>query len=187
MKSLEDIENWTLDQSFDPSIHSQIQSEFELFKSKLKILLNPKKERVYINGGFDLLHSGHYNAIRQAKNLSDVLVVGVVSDEQLIKNKGPVILSCEERTEILRHCKFVDELRSEMEYSTTFETLKKVDCQFYAHGDDPVIDCDGHDVIAMFKNANAFKEFKRTEGVSTTEITGRLLALAKNTSRKEGD
>ena len=66
--------------------------------------------RVYIDGGFDLLHSGHYNAIRQAKNMSDILVAGVNSDEDLLKNKGPTILNQEERAEILRHCKFVDEV-----------------------------------------------------------------------------
>ena len=31
----------------------------------------------YVDGCFDIMHSGHYNAIRQAKRLCDVLVVGV--------------------------------------------------------------------------------------------------------------
>ncbi len=52
-----------------------------------------KPVRVYIDGGFDLLHSGHYNAIRQAKNMSDILVAGVNSDEDLLINKGPTIMS----------------------------------------------------------------------------------------------
>ena len=68
-----------------------------------------------------------------------------------------------------------------MEYTTTFDTLQKVNCQYYAHGDDPVIDYQGVDIMKKFKDAGAFKEFKRTEGVSTTEITGRLLALAEKT------
>ena len=65
-----------------------------------------------------------------------------------------------------------------MEYSTTEETLKKVDCGFYAHGDDPVINAAGEDVCKPLKEKNMYKEFKRTEGISTTELTGRLLAMA---------
>jgi hypothetical protein len=34
-------------------------------------------------------------------------------------------------------------------------------------------------VTEIFKKNNRFKVFKRTEGVSTTDITGKLLALAK--------
>jgi len=33
-------------------------------------------------------HSGHYNALRQAKQLCEFLVVGVVSTEEVVKNKG---------------------------------------------------------------------------------------------------
>lgn len=42
--------------------------------------------------------------------MSDVLVVGVNSDHDLMINKGPTILNENERAEILRHCKFVDEV-----------------------------------------------------------------------------
>lgn len=56
-----------------------------------------KRVRVYMDGCFDLMHYGHANALRQAKALGDVLVVGVVSDEEIIANKGPPVLSMEER------------------------------------------------------------------------------------------
>ena len=69
-----------------------------------------KAERVYIDGGFDMMHSGHYNAIRQAKTMADILVVGINSDEALYENKGPTIMNLAERTEIIRHCKFADEI-----------------------------------------------------------------------------
>jgi len=53
--------------------------------------------RVYMDGCFDLMHYGHANALRQAKSLGDQLVVGVVSDEEIVRNKGPPVLSMEER------------------------------------------------------------------------------------------
>lgn len=56
-----------------------------------------KRIRVYMDGCFDLMHYGHANALRQAKALGDELVVGLVSDEEIIKNKGPPVLSMEER------------------------------------------------------------------------------------------
>ncbi|XP_071723881.1 uncharacterized protein, partial [Rutidosis leptorrhynchoides] len=55
-----------------------------------------KRIRVYMDGCFDLMHYGHANALRQAKALGDELVVGVVSDEEIIANKGPPVLSMEE-------------------------------------------------------------------------------------------
>lgn len=53
--------------------------------------------RVYMDGCFDLMHYGHANALRQAKALGDELVVGVVRDEEIIANKGPPVLSMDER------------------------------------------------------------------------------------------
>lgn len=135
--------------------------------------------RTYIDGGFDLIHSGHYNAIRQAKAMSDILVVGVNSDADLLATKGPTIMNCAERTEVLRHCKFIDELVTDVQYVPTFEVLDQYNCQYYAHGDDPCYSADGVEVTQQFKEANRFKMFKRTEGVSTTDITGKLLALAR--------
>ncbi len=141
--------------------------------------LKSGKLRVYIDGGFDLLHSGHYNALRQAKEMTDVLVVGVNSDADLEKTKGPTIMKVDERTEILRHCKFVDELIPDTAYTPDLDFLKQVKCSFYAHGDDPVIDHTGFNLTEFYRERGMLKEFKRTEGVSTTDTTGKLLALAE--------
>jgi cytidyltransferase-like protein len=70
-----------------------------------------RQVRIYVDGGFDLLHSGHYNALRQVKAMGGVVVAGINSDADLLLNKGPTIMSGLERAEILRHCKFVDEVK----------------------------------------------------------------------------
>ena len=110
--------------------------------------------------------------------MGDYLVVGVNRDEDLTALKGPPVLNVKERAEILRHCKFIDEVIEGTEYTPTLETLTKNRCSFYAHGDDPCIDINGVDVTAIFTKNNMYKQFKRTEGVSTTSITGKLLDLA---------
>jgi ethanolamine-phosphate cytidylyltransferase len=143
----------------------------------------PNGQVVYVDGCFDLPHSGHYNAIRQAKNLSDFLVVGVNSDADILLTKGPSILNQKERSEILRHCKFADKVLEGTQYTPTPEFLKEIGCQFYSHGDDPCIDKDGNDICALFDKVNMFKQFKRTEGVSTTSLTAKLLALGDSLTK----
>jgi len=58
-------------------------------------------ERSYIDGAFDLVHCGHFNAIRQAALISDVLVVGVNSQAGITAVKGPPVLNSGERAAII--------------------------------------------------------------------------------------
>jgi D-beta-D-heptose 7-phosphate kinase/D-beta-D-heptose 1-phosphate adenosyltransferase len=43
---------------------------------------------VVITGGFDPIHRGHIEYINAASELGDILVVGVNSDEWLVRKKG---------------------------------------------------------------------------------------------------
>lgn len=72
--------------------------------------MSSKPVRIYIDGCFDMIHSGHYNAIRQAKACGDILVVGVISDEAVTLAKGPPVLNFNERKKIIKACKWVDEV-----------------------------------------------------------------------------
>jgi ethanolamine-phosphate cytidylyltransferase len=49
-----------------------------------------------------------------------------------------------------------------------------------------VYNSDGVDICATFSKIGRFKVFKRTEGVSTTDIVGKLLLLTKDTSVGRG-
>lgn len=63
----------------------------------------------YIAGVFDLFHIGHLNLIRRAKEQCDILLVGVVSDEQACKNKNrSTYVNEKERLEIVQACRYVD-------------------------------------------------------------------------------
>lgn len=43
---------------------------------------------VYARGAFDLLHAGHIDFIEFAKKQGDILVLGIISDNVIRKNKG---------------------------------------------------------------------------------------------------
>lgn len=63
----------------------------------------------YVPGGFDMLHIGHLNILRAARDRCDRLIVGVATDESLtaMKGRAPVIPFAE-RFELVSSLKFVD-------------------------------------------------------------------------------
>jgi D-beta-D-heptose 7-phosphate kinase/D-beta-D-heptose 1-phosphate adenosyltransferase len=63
---------------------------------------------VLVTGGFDPLHSGHINYFNEAKKLSDMLVVGVNSDEWLKRKKGQYFMPWKERATIVAALHTVD-------------------------------------------------------------------------------
>ena len=67
-------------------------------------------EVVLVTGGFDPIHSGHISYFNRARELSDRLIVGVNSDDWLIKKKGQYFLPWRERVEIISNLRMVDDV-----------------------------------------------------------------------------
>lgn len=65
---------------------------------------------VAVSGGFDPLHIGHVRMFEEAKKLGDRLVVILNNDSWLQKKKGYVFMKEEERAEIIRALRCVDEV-----------------------------------------------------------------------------
>lgn len=143
--------------------------------------------RVYMDGCFDLMHYGHANALRQAKSLGDELVVGLVPDSEILRCKGPPLLNESERLELVESVKWVDEVLVGVPYDLTPEFLdqlfQKHRIDYVIHGDDPCLLPDGTDAYAYAKKSGRFRMIKRTEGVSTTDIVGRMLMCSRDNSR----
>jgi len=135
--------------------------------------------RVWCDGCYDMVHFGHANSLRQAKAMGDYLVVGVHTDEEITKHKGPPVFTEEERYRMVRAIKWVDEVVEAAPYVTTLETLDRHKCEFCVHGDDITMTADGTDTYHIVKSEGKYKECQRTQGVSTTNLVGRMLLLSK--------
>ncbi len=68
------------------------------------------KRIVMTSGCFDMIHPGQIIFLKKSKELGDVLVIALNSDESIrrIKGKGRPVLSLEDRVQILSHLSYVD-------------------------------------------------------------------------------
>ena len=65
---------------------------------------------VLITGGFDPLHSGHIAYFKAAKTLGDTLIVGLNSDDWLVRKKGAAFMPWNERLCIINNLSMIDEV-----------------------------------------------------------------------------
>ncbi|SBT40011.1 ethanolamine-phosphate cytidylyltransferase, putative (ECT) [Plasmodium ovale wallikeri] len=146
-----------------------------------------KATRIYVDGIFDLSHSGHFNAMRQAKKLGDMVVVGINSDEDALNSKGVIpIYTQEERGALIAGCKWVDEVIIGTKYNVSMELLGKYNCDYAAHGTDIAYDRNGNCCYEEVKKHNRLKIFERSYGISSTTIINHLLQAVNSNAGKAG-
>ncbi|GLJ39870.1 hypothetical protein SUGI_0815390 [Cryptomeria japonica] len=157
-----------------------------------------KPVRVYADGIYDLFHFGHARSLEQAKKLfpNTHLLVGCCNDEVTHRYKGKTVMIESERYESLRHCRWVDEVIPDAPWVLTQEFVDKHQIDYVAHDALPYADTSGagKDVYEFVKAIGKFKETKRTDGVSTSDVIMRILKdyneyvmrnLARGYSRKD--
>tara|TARA_X000001388_G_C2232683_1_gene123816 strand:- start:1284 stop:1724 length:441 start_codon:yes stop_codon:yes gene_type:complete len=95
-----------------------------------------KRKTVAVSGGFDPVHVGHVRMIAEAAKLGDVVVIAN-SDEWLMRKKGYVFMTWEERQEILYNFKgVIDVYEAVDDDDTVCKTLKKLNPDIFANGGD---------------------------------------------------
>ncbi|KAK2395228.1 T-complex protein 1 subunit beta [Trifolium repens] len=141
--------------------------------------INDKPVRVYADGIYDLFHFGHARSLEQAKKSfpNTYLLVGCCNDETTHKYKGKTVMTEAERYESLRHCKWVDEVIPDVPWVINQEFIDKHQIDYVAHDALPYADTSGagKDVYEFVKAIGKFKETKRTEGISTSDIIMRII------------
>jgi len=152
----------------------------------------PTDKIVYIDGGFDLYHVGHINAIRQAKQLGDYLIVGVHEDNviNIVKGENFPIMNLHERVLGVLSNRWVDEVVIGAPFSITKEMIDQLKIQLVVHGDDTVPQGPhGEDPYELPRQLGIYQEVQSTEGMTTTDIINRIvdnrLKYEKRNKKKE--
>jgi glycerol-3-phosphate cytidylyltransferase len=121
-------------------------------------------KKVITYGTYDLLHVGHINLLRRAKEYGDYLVVVLSSDEfNAIKHK--TAYHCyEDRKIILEAVKYVDEVLPEYNWEQKIQDVVDNQIDVFVMGDDWKGQFD------FLKDYCEVVYLPRTEGISTTKI-----------------
>lgn len=122
-------------------------------------------------GTFDLFHIGHLNILKRLKERGDHLIVGVSTDEfNAIKGKKPIV-PFEQRIEIVRSIRYVDEAIPEDNWAQKRLDIEKYGVNVFGIGDDWRGKFDDlEDKVEVIY-------LPRTSGISTTEMKRVLSAF----------
>jgi ethanolamine-phosphate cytidylyltransferase len=137
------------------------------------------EQRLWIDGCFDFFHHGHAGVMLQARRLGSALFVGLHSDEEITQNKGPTVMNLAERAAAVNACRFSTLCVPHAPYVTSLPWISHYGCKYVVHGDDITSDADGNDCYRFVKKAGRMKIVKRTPGISTTDLVGRMLLCTK--------
>lgn len=139
-----------------------------------------KNKTVYIIGVFDLYHRGHIELLKRAKSLGDRLVVAINSDRIVTDYKREPIFNEEDRLELVKSCRYVDEAFIIHEFDNK-EYIKQFNIDIIVHGDD-------WDEAGYLKQIRVTPEFLEehnvemkflpyTAGISTSDIIKRINSI----------
>ena len=94
-------------------------------------------KRVITYGTFDLLHYGHINLLRRARQLGDYLIVGLSTDEFNWNSKAKkCYFSYEVRKQLLEAIRYVDLVIPEENWEQKINDIKEFRIDTFVMGDD---------------------------------------------------
>lgn len=121
-------------------------------------------KRIITYGTFDILHYGHINLLKRAKQLGDYLIVALSSDEfNLIKNKKSYY-NYEQRKNFLEACRYVDLVIPENDWTQKVKDIKEFKIDTFVMGDD------WQGQFDFLKDYCEVIYLPRTINISTTQI-----------------
>jgi rfaE bifunctional protein nucleotidyltransferase chain/domain len=151
--------------------------DLESFISEQKIL---GKRIIFTNGCFDLVHLGHIEYLMRSKELGDILVVGVNSDQSVQSIKGPnrPIMSEEQRYHNLAAYYFIDVVVP-FDEETPLNLIRNIKPDVLVKGSDykPENVVGYHDVISNGGRVICVDTDLPNSEYSTTKIISKIRSL----------
>lgn len=128
-------------------------------------------KKVFTTGTFDVLHYGHINLLKKAKELGDYLIVGL----NVTKNGKQTYYSYEERKNMLEAIKYVNEVVPINEQKDKFKYLEQANV--FTVGSDYV----GYEDIEEIRKYCKIIFIERTPNISSTKVKSYLNSKSDNT------
>ena len=126
------------------------------------------KSVVYTSGTFDMLHANHLKMIEYARQLGDLLIVGVNTDELVASYKSQPIIPFEERIALVKALKYPDIVIPQKSLNHT-DKVKKLHFDIFVVGDDWVGKYDYLEEMGV-----TVVYFPYGEGISSSELKERI-------------
>lgn len=133
--------------------------------------MTQKQVIVYIDMVADLFHYGHVEILKKAKQMGDILKVGIHNDTTVESYKRKPIMNMTERINVVMSCKYVDEVIQDAPLVVTNEYVLKHKIDIIVHGN----------YITNESKEMMYSEVMQkcvavpyTDGISTTLILDRL-------------
>lgn len=152
------------------------REEIKKIRAELK---EQNKKVVFTNGCFDIIHSGHVDYLVKAKQLGDILIVGLNTDASVKRIKGDKrpILKQDERAFIVSNLKPVDYVTF-FDEDTPAEIITELIPDILVKGADWSIDkIVGRDVVES--NGGEVKTIEFVNDQSTSKIIQTILSRYK--------
>lgn len=126
-------------------------------------------KRVITYGTFDLLHYGHVNLLKRAKEYGDYLIVAISTDEFNWNSKNKkCYFSYEQRKKLVESIRYVDLVIPEKNWEQKISDVKKYHVDTFVIGDDWKGEFD------FLKEYCEVVYLPRTPEISTTQIKKEL-------------
>jgi len=128
--------------------------------------------RAYLDMAADMFHIGHLNLIKRSRGMCDYLIVGVHSDLDIASYKRLPIVPENDRYEIVRCCKYVDEVIASAPLLITKKFIEENEITVVIRGDDR-----SPEIMKQLKvpmELGIVKFLPRTENVSTSDIIKKI-------------
>lgn len=125
-------------------------------------------KRVITYGTYDVLHYGHINLLKRAKELGDYLIVALSTDEFNALKEKKSYYNYEQRKMILEACRYVDLVIPEKNWEQKIFDIQNYKVDTFVMGDDWEGEFD------FLKGLCDVVYLPRTEGVSSTQTKKHL-------------